>query len=158
LGAATPLQPHADKAELVRCQSVGETGEIYRFSSHLAPLLYSQPKHPDSASGFRGLREPHAFWYDNTRALFYLLSKATTLRKTLLTRPPRMGKTIFCEMLGTYVDCKTPEVVFDQCFRDTYILRAEDDVNIEEDHKASLLALKRKCCWLPLVSSGKGVG
>jgi hypothetical protein len=120
----------------------------------LSPPCYSQPEpgHRDSAGGFRGLREPNAFWYDNTHALFRLLSRAKVIGKTLLTRPPRMGKTVFCKMLGTYADCKTPEAVFDQCFKDTYILRAEDDVGIPKNHKASLLALKRKCCWLPLVS------
>jgi hypothetical protein len=67
----------------------------------------------------------------------------------LLTRPPRFGKSVFCEMLGTYVDCKTTDDVFEQCFAGTKIERM-----LEEGDMATceaLTKLRRKCAWLKLV-------
>ena len=60
---------------------------------------------------------------------------------------------MLCQMLGMYVDCKTPPKEFEMCFKDTHIWRAEhgDDEMI----KSTLRQVKSKCCWLPLVSSGE---
>ncbi len=71
-------------------------------------------------------------------------------RKVLLTRPPRFGKTMFCQMLGTYVDKATTDEVFRQCFAGTAIdkLATEGD----QDVQFSLNRLRRKCAWLSLVS------
>jgi hypothetical protein len=68
----------------------------------------------------------------------------------LLTRPPRFGKSTFCQMLGTYADCKTTDAVFEQCFAGTKIelMLLKDG---DEATREALTKLRRKCAWLKLV-------
>jgi hypothetical protein len=113
------------------------------------PASLAQPIHPATGNGFLGLRQRGAFWHDNTDALARLLVNQRCTRKVLLTRPPRFGKSIFCQMLGMYVDCKTTDAVFEQCFADTKIecMVSEGD----EETREALTELRRKCAWLELV-------
>lgn len=110
-----------------------------------------EPLHIPTAGGFLDLRDEAAFWNDNTDALVALL-RTKAHRKMILTRPPRFGKTIFCKMLGTYVDCQTPDDVFARCFDGTAIARAA--VESDAATRTALANYRQKCAWLELVRSG----
>ena len=110
--------------------------------------MMPKPHHAQTIGGFSDLREPGFFWYDNTHALYHLFGDPGR-RKVLLTRPPRMGKSVFCQMLGAYVDCKTTPDKFSRLFKGTHIERMQEE---DTNAKAKLENLQRKCAWLPLVS------
>ena len=116
------------------------------------PLLgdSQKPRHATTSAGFAGLRRPGVFWYDNTHTLCHLLSNDVS-RKVLLTRPPRMGKTIFCQMLAAYVDRETTEEEFQRLFSGTHIERKrKEDPRI----RAALDKMRGKCAVLSFVSAG----
>ena len=69
-------------------------------------------------------------------------------RKCLLTRPPRFGKTIFCEMLGAYVDSKTSDETFERLFGGTKIHQLQED----SDYAEELESFRGKGAHLSLVS------
>ena len=116
------------------------------------PLLgdLQKPRHARTAGGFAGLREPGVFWYDNTHTLCHLLRSGVS-RKVLLTRPPRMGKTIFCQMLAAYVDRETTEEEFQRLFSGTRIERMQRE---DAEVRAALEEVRGKCAVLSFVSAG----
>ena len=68
--------------------------------------------------------------------------------KFILTRPPRFGKTVFCEMLGAYVDCKTTPDMFNTLFGGTEVESLQDC----PIYRSRLEVFRGKCAYLSLVS------
>ena len=66
--------------------------------------------------------------------------------KVILTRPPRFGKTVFCEMLGAYVDCKTTPDMFKTLFGGTEI------EELQSAYDRQLKPFRGNCAYLSLVS------